>query len=333
MHLMAVDAGRMHAQAGAGGGSGAGAADAALPAQPPDLEHTFPALTIAANSEQVGVCQSWTLGNDAPLYVNRVVEHNTGGFHHSNWIWVDDASYDGPDGTWPCDERGFEQILAGAVGGVFFAQSTQALKDTQAFPEGVAFEMPEHARIIGDVHMLNPNSAPIDTSLTFELYTLPADQVQVKLQPMAFTNTALDIAAASDTHARMECATPQPDFDVYYVLPHYHSMGLGMQIDVLGGAMDGTNLFMNEGGYGESVGQTFDPPLQVRGANGLAITCDYRNPRDTAVVYGEGDQEMCVTLIYSSGAKAGGTAVTNFSVDDNGGVHSTDALCVSVGAP
>ena len=74
----------------------------------------------------------------------------------------------------------------------------------------------------------------------------------------------------------MECATPQPDFDVYYVLPHYHSMGLGMRIDVLGGPMDGANLFSNMGGYGESVGRTFDPPIAVRGADALAITCDYR---------------------------------------------------------
>jgi hypothetical protein len=309
------------------------AVDAGPPAAPPDLMHTFPVLTVPANQELIGVCQSWTLGNDAPLNVNRVVASNGGGFHHSNWIWVDDTSYDGTDGTWKCDERGFDQILAGAVGGVFFAQSTQARGDTQAFPAGVAFEMPAHARIIGDVHLLNPTDADIDTSLSFELYTLPADEVQVKLQPMAFTNTALDIAASSETHARMECATPQPDFDIYYVLPHYHSMGLGMQIDVMGGAMDGNNLFMNMGGYGESVGRTFDPPIAVRGADGLAITCNYQNDRATSVGYGEGDQEMCVTLIYSSGAKAGGTAVTNFSTEDNAGVHSTDALCVAVGSP
>src|SRR6185295_16642636 len=138
----------------------------------------YPMLTVPANQELIGVCQSWTLGNDAALFVNRVVARNDGAFHHSNWIWVDDTSYDGPDGTWQCDERGFDQILAGAVGGVFFAQSTQARGDTQALPAGVAFEMPAHARIIGDVHLLNPTDTDIDTSLSFELYTLPADQVQ-----------------------------------------------------------------------------------------------------------------------------------------------------------
>jgi hypothetical protein len=318
--------------ADAGHSADAGSA-AAAPSAPPDFAHTFPDLTVGAGAELIGTCQSWTLGNDQPVYVNRVVSSNDGGFHHSNWIWVDDTSYDGPDGTWQCADRGFDQILAGAVGGVFFAQSTQARHDTQAFPEGVAFEMPAHARIIGDVHLLNAGDTAVTTRLGFELYTLPANAVRVQLQPMAFTNTALDIAASTDTSARMECATPQPDFDIYYVLPHYHVMGLGMRIDVMGGPMDRTNVFSAMGGFGMSVGQTFDPPIAVHGADGLAITCDYRNPRASTVGYGEGDQEMCVTLIYSSGAKAGGTAIDNFSTLDDGGVHRTDALCVSVGSP
>jgi hypothetical protein len=298
-----------------------------------DLTHTFPELNLAPNEEKTGVCQSWTLDNDEPLFVNRVVASNLGGLHHSNWIWVDDASYDGPDGTWPCDERGFEQVLAAAVGGVFFAQSTQARRDVQGFPPGAAFEMPAHARIIGDVHLLNVAAEPLTTSLRFDIFTLPASDVQVKLQPMAFTNTALDIAAAGDTSARMQCAVPQPDFDVYYVLPHFHENGLQLRVDVAGGERDGSNLFTSRGSFGDALGQVFDPPAQVRGAEGVVITCDYQNASAVRLGYGVGEQEMCVVLIYATGAKAGGTAVTNVSVEDTAGIHRTDALCLSVGTP
>jgi hypothetical protein len=305
----------------------------APPGEPPDLSHTFAELTVAAGEERTGLCQSWTVGNDEPLFVNRVLATNTGGLHHSNWIWVDETSYPGPDGSWPCAERGFEQILAGAVGGVFFAQSTQSRSDTQAFPDGVAFEMPARVRIIGDTHLLNPSDAEAKTSVHFDLYTLPAADVRVKLQPMAFTNTALEVAAGGDTRAHMQCAMPQPDFDIYYVLPHFHGTGRELRIDVAGGAMDGTNVFTSTGSYGEPLGQTFDPPLLVRGALGLGITCDYRNAGSSILRYGFGDQEMCVVLIYSTGKKAGGTAIANFSAMDVGGVHQTDALCLSVGAP
>lgn len=317
---------------GAGGLRDPGAGGAPpVPPEPPDLEHTFEPITIAPGEEVTGTCQSWTLNNDAPVFVNRVVASNQGAFHHSNWIWVRDTDYPGPDGTWPCADRGFDQILAGAVGGVFFAQSTQAKTDTQAFPEGVAFELPAHARIIGDVHLLNTTPDSMTTTLSFEVYGIEASTVRVPLQPMAFTNTALELAPLMRTRARMQCATPVPDFDVYYVLPHYHQLGVGMQITVAGGPMDGSLLFESDVPYGEPAGRTYDPPLSITGALGLGITCEYDNPRAEPVRYGVGDQEMCVTLIYSSGRKAGGMAVSNLTVQDEGGVRRTDALCIAVG--
>src|SRR5678809_855120 len=114
---------------------------------------------------------------------------------------------------------------------------------------------------------------------------------EVELQPMAFTNLALDIAPLSETRARMQCATPQPDFDVYYVLPHFHVLGQWLSVDVAGGAMNGTNIFRSQGSFGDSMGRTFDPPVSVVGSSGLVITCDYQNPRSTTVHYGNGDQE------------------------------------------
>ena len=312
------------------------AADASipsLPARPPDLQHTFVDITVAAGEEQDGVCQSWTIGNAEPFFVNRVVASNQGAFHHSNWIWVHEADYDGPDGTWPCAERGFDQILAAAGGGVFFAQSTQSRTDTQAFPENVAFEVPAHARLIGDVHMLNPSDAPVTSNLHFDVYTLEGSQVEVKLQPMAFTNNALEIVPGMKTQARMQCAMPQPDFDVYYVLPHYHGNGRALRVDVAGGPRGGMSVFGGGGVYGEALGATFDPPLAVSGAEGLIITCDYENLGSAVLGYGTGGQEMCVVLIYSTGAKAGGMGVSALTAMDVAGVHQTDALCVAVSVP
>lgn len=329
-----VDPGAGGSAAGAATGTGgAPLGTGGTPATPPDLTHTFPTIDLAPGEEVTGRCQSYTLNNDAPLLVNRVVATNQGRFHHSNWIWVADTMYQGPDGTWACADRGFDQIAAGAFGGVFFAQSTQSLTDTQAFPEGVAFRVPAHARIIGDVHLVNPSSSPFSTSIHFDVYGIPEAALRVELQPMAFTNLALDIAPLAETRARMQCATPQPDFDVYYILPHFHVLGQWLSVDVAGGAMNGTNIFRSQGSFGDSMNKSYDPPIAVRGASGLAITCDYQNTRSQKVGYGNGDQEMCVALLYTSGKKAGGEALTNLTTTDSGGIHSTDGACLSVGAP
>ena len=316
---------------GPAGASGAGMGGS--PATPPILEHTFDVIPIAPGQEILGTCQSWTLGNDTPLYVNQVVENNAGYFHHSNWIWVPDTLYTGPDGTWNCTDRGFDQIAAGAFGGVFFAQSTQSRADTQAFPSGVAFQMPAHARIIGDVHLFNSSDTATTSSLHFDVYTLPESDVRVPLQPMAFTNLTLDIAPSTETRARMQCATPQPDFNIYYILPHFHALGQGLSIDVAGGSRDGQTIFQSMGSIGESLGRMFDPPIAITGATALGITCDYVNPSATTVKYGEGLQEMCVALIYSDGKKAGGETIGNLSATDSAGVHSTNDLCLSIGVP
>lgn len=311
------------------GTSGAGAGG--TPAVPPDLTHGFETVAIDPGQELVDTCQSWTLDNPEPLYVQKVIETNGGGFHHSNWIWVPDSLYAGPDGTWKCQDRGFDQIAAGAFGGVFFAQSTQARADTQEFPPHVAFMMPAHARIIGDVHLFNTGDTNMRTNLRFELYTLPAAEVRVPLQPMAFTNLTLDIAPQMETHARMQCATPQPDFHIYYILPHFHALGQGLSIDVAGGPMDGMNIFKSAGAIGNSLGKMFDPPIAISGATGLAVTCNYQNPRPSTVKYGEGDQEMCVVLLYTDGNKTGGETIGNLTKSDTGTVHSTDDMCLAVG--
>lgn len=310
---------------------GCGSEEQVAPSTQPSLSHEFPFLTVDARAELPDQCMSWTLNNDEPIWVNTVRSENEGAFHHSNWVYVPDTAFDGPDGNWTCDDRGFQQVAAANMGGVFFAQSTQSRTDEQRFPEGVAFEIPAHSRIIGQIHMLNLRAEPLDTQIRFDVFAIPDDAVQVRLRSMAFTNLALDIAPGVKTHARMDCALPDPDFDVYYVLPHYHELGETMRVSVIGGADDGLEVFRSTADYGDPLGGTLDPAIPVHGASKFRITCEYDNPRETNVGYGIGDQEMCVVLIYADIEKqAGGAAVVNSGTQtDDDGTHVTDANCVS----
>src|SRR5688500_10935460 len=52
-----------------GGNSGAAGA-------PPNLSHTLAPAAVGPGAELNGICQSWTLNNDTPLYVNKVVATN-----------------------------------------------------------------------------------------------------------------------------------------------------------------------------------------------------------------------------------------------------------------
>ncbi len=297
----------------------------------PTLTHEFPLLTVQARQELPDQCMSWTLNNEEPLWVNTVQADNDGAFHHSNWVYVPDTAYEGPDGNWRCDERGFEQVTAANMGGVFFAQSTQARTDEQRFPDGVAFQVPAHARVIGQVHALNLQTTDVSTQLRFSVFTIPEEEVTVRLRSMAYTNLGLDIAPQSQTHARMDCTLSDTDFNVYYVLPHYHELGQTMRVSVIGGPNDGLEIFRATANYGDPLGGTLDPPVAVTGATQLRVSCEYDNPRDVSVGYGIGDQEMCVVLIYSdTDRQAGGFAASNRSNELVNGVHVTDANCIGL---
>lgn len=316
--------------------------DAALDGAPPEailLRHAFPDVDIAAGEERSRDCQSWTLDNDAPIFVNAVRERNDGAWHHSNWFFVPERMYDGPDGTWPCRERGFSEVTAGVAGGVIFAQSTQALEDVQAFPPGVAIKIPARSRIVGDIHLLNLTVEDVTSGLDFELVTIPRETVETELALVSFTNQALEIKPRQRSEFATECdiseelAGEPMDFSVYYVLPHYHSLGDFFRIEATGHP-DGPITILEAGTrVGDSLGVAFDPPIDLSGATGLRMTCGYDNPRDDMVGYGIGDQEMCVFLMFTdANKKFAATGDVNTNLGDVGGVDQNESDCFLISA-
>lgn len=163
------------------------------------VEHTFQGHEVAAGEEIKDQCRSWTLGNDSELFVNAVELSQTEASHHSNWTFVPDTDYDGPDGLWPCAERSYSQLTAALKGGVLYAQSTQAPREVQKFPDGVVVRIPPHSRVISDVHLLNTTAAPVTGTMTIRLYTLPAEQVRVRLAPFHVSYDGLAIPARSQS--------------------------------------------------------------------------------------------------------------------------------------
>jgi hypothetical protein len=80
---------------------------------------------------------------------------------------------------------------------------------------------------------------------------------------------------------------------IYYLLPHTHTLATGFFADILGGPNDGQSL-INLGTYnGEAHGKLFDPPIDMTGADGFTFACQYTNTRTVEVGWGFGTQEMC----------------------------------------
>lgn len=304
----------------------------------PTHRHTFEPLALGVGEEISGVCQSWSLDNEETLYVSKIQQTNDGAWHHSNWFFVPEATYPGPDGTWDCDERGFHDVTAALEGGAFFAQSTQAMQELQAFQKGAVLEIPPRHKIVGGVHLLNVAGTPMETSLHFDIETIPSEEVEVRLRPVAFTNTALDIEPQAESRFAMTCDLDQqfqnvlgraPDYNIYYVLAHYHDWGNYFRLSFVDDAGADRTVFELRDSIGEPLGITLDPPIHSQGAGGLRVECGYINDTDERIEYGLGGKEMCVFLAYTDADLIiGATSGPNTAMGPNEeGVFMNETSC------
>src|SRR5690606_24121122 len=146
------------------------------------------------------------LNNEEELWVTAVQLEQDELSHHSNWTFVPDTSYVGEDGIWPCDERDYDQLGAALMGGVLYAQSTQASYEVQAFQDGAAIRLPPHARVISDIHVLNTTTEAHRGNVDLTIYTVPREEVAIALVPFHIDYHALDIPARSDARFVADCA-------------------------------------------------------------------------------------------------------------------------------
>ena len=294
----------------------------------PDEPRTyeFGPYTVAPDQEISDQCVQITMNNDTALFVNDV-ELTTGpGFHHSNWFFVpaSDSStgvlgpFDGPDGTFTCADRGFDQAVAALKGGVLFAQSTQSEQTDQKFPAGAVVKIPAHSKLMAQIHLLNASDQMLTLTPEITLTPIAESAVTIRLSGVSFEDHALGLPPDHQSSFTVDCdlqpawnqllanggvTAPSPDFKLYYALAHYHALGTGMSIDAL--ATDDTTsqpVFKTTSQIGDALGGTLDPPVSMAGYSHLRFTCDYYNNTSATVGWGIGNQEMCVFLAFSDSA-------------------------------
>jgi len=330
-------------------GAATPAADSGVPSgdgtvYPPLVpSHDFEGFDVAPGEERIGDCQSWTLHNPEPIYVNAVHMASEGGFHHSVWYYVPETRYAGDDGTWPCDERGFNDVDAATRGGgALYSQSTQAPAESQQFQPGVALVIPPFSRIVGNVHLLNAGATTLTTHIRLDLDLLDESAVGVLLAPLNFNYFHIDLPPHAASEFRSECdlATTYMtnlgkavDFHVYYVLPHYHRLGTLFRLEAIGGPHDGETIFESTTPVGEPLGRTLDVPFDMTGAVGFRATCGFNNTTSDRIFWGIGDQEMCNTLVYTDSELIIGAATLSNTVEGTvDGVVLNTGPCALAGA-
>ena len=296
---------------------------------------------LAAGEETSSTCFSQTFDNDETIYISSVAMNASFGFHHSNWFFVPESVYAGADGVWDCDERNFETAIAAVRGGVLFAQSTQATAEVQAFEPGAVLAIPPGSKIVSQLHMLNASTEPLIAQSELVVTAIGESEVKKRLAPIYLQYEPLTIPPRQDSRFVTDCELDAPyrgvlgrelDIDIHYILPHYHGLGMGITVDIVGGPRDGENVFANSQRIGEPLGRRFDPPIDLSGATGIRFGCEFSNPTDLEVGWGIGDQEMCILFGFAESELIIGGGVVDpdksVYVGDVGGVAEHQGECV-----
>lgn len=271
-------------------------------------EFGFGPYTVQSGEEREWDCVQISLENPETVYVN-TVELTTGpGFHHSNWLYVPEHIFPGPDGTYPCDDRGYSEAVAAVFGGVIFAQSTQSTHEVQAFSPGVVVKLPPRSKLVAQLHLLNTGDEPLKLSPKIALATIPEAEVATQLTGVSFQNMALALPARRESRFTLECEIAEkhrqllgrdPDFNLYYGLAHYHDLGTNLTLEAVRPDGTATTVYSTETRPGDTLGGPIAPIFNMSGYSKLRFACDFYNPRAQVVEYGFGDGEMCVFLAFS----------------------------------
>jgi hypothetical protein len=285
----------------------------------PVMMHEFQQWTIPAGAEYKGQCQSWTLNNPNEMWINAVELAQNEFSHHSIWTFVPDDHFVGPDGTWTCTDRNYDDVKGALFGGVLYAQSTQATHEVQKFPAGAAIRIPPYCRIISDIHLLNATQQDQTGSLKLWLYAIPPEQVTAKLVPFQLDDRAVTVLPNAQTRLANDCSGidnafraigAKFDYKIHYLLPHTHGYGTRFLVQTAGGTRDGETVFdLHETGF-EAHGLAFDPPFDVTGALGLRFSCEYANDTANTLHWGW-SEEMCMMLGYAQTTVAFDAGVLN----------------------
>jgi hypothetical protein len=279
----------------------------------------FGPFELAPGEEVTNLCVSARLENTEPLFVRSVELTTTAGFHHSNWFHVPTDRFRGEDGVWPCDSRAFNEPIASFEGGVLFAQSTQATHELQSLPAGAAIPIPPSSKVIAGLHLLNASDVALSVPLTLTVTPVPREDVTIQVRPLAIDNTALALPPGRKSALTTTCDLApmhqnwfgrDPDFRLFYYLPHYHTLGTSMRLESIDAAGTSRVVFDNDQRVGDALGGPLDPPFELAGDGRLRMTCNFDNPRATTVGYGVGDEEMCVLLAFTDSPNQWGCQYT-----------------------
>jgi Copper type II ascorbate-dependent monooxygenase, C-terminal domain len=249
--------------------------------------------------EEVEYCLAWPF----PKFTNDVVYtgrlYTTKGLHHSNLISKPVDPTVGPNPYPNCNPGASDPFsrLPQVIPDVLFANSTQVVgEETLAFPPGKGYPVDPSHEIITDIHLLNTTADTEVVEVAYDFFTMPASDLVDEVAPFVLQVDNFDIPPHSTGVVGSSCAVFGGN--VVEMMPHTHKLATAFTVDLIDELGTDKRVIDNGAFDSQSHIQMFEPELDLTTTASMAFQCTFANTTNQDVVYGIGQNEMCVLFGY-----------------------------------
>lgn len=158
------------------------------------------------------------------------------------------------------------------------------------YPAGVAVPVKQNQGIRLAAHYINPTDKPIEASITVAFYLAEPGTSQEYSGHLFLNNPLIYVAAHSPGKVSKTCTMPR-DIKLFTATSHMHQFGRKFTAQT----EDGTSLYETNL-WSDPPFKRFDPPIELKKGQKISFTCEYENPGDKPLVFGESaiSNEMCI---------------------------------------
>lgn len=258
-----------------------------------------PPLTVAPG-EEVLTCVAWPFPgqlSSSLIYGARL--YTTPGLHHSNVVTRTIDPDLGPQPYPDCHPGAYDPFgnIPEVIPDVLFANSTQVVgHEDLTFPPGVGFRVDPSREIVTSIHFLNTGTSPMRIEVAYDFFTMPEEKLISEAAPFVMQVNDFLIPPHTKKTIELDCTV----FGGYVtsLMPHTHKLLERFYVEEnwVSGKRE---MIYEKGSFDfESDIRMFNPPRNLSDVASIRFGCDFNNTLDKDVVYGVGDNEMCILFGY-----------------------------------
>lgn len=255
---------------------------------------------VVGPGEEIETCISWPFPKGLSsniVYAGHI--YATPGLHHSNVVTKPVDPKVGPQPSPACFPGAYNPFgeLPYVVADALFANSTQIIGgETLALPPGVGFRLDVTRDVVANIHFLNTTGEPIVAEVAYDLFTMTEDTLEHEAAPFAMQVN--DFLIPPHTKQTIGATCDIFGGSVVSLMPHTHNLLERMTVDLV--HKDGSEERVYEKGAFDTASdiRVYDPPIAMKSTDSIRYGCDFNNTTEHDVVYGIGENEMCVLFGY-----------------------------------